>query len=397
MPKLIVICLLMVPIVLAQNLTATSSSNDTTPQYIGFSYGGTTRSTMVLLWSCFTTIFACTWTVVHHNMPDPNDSTLRIYSRKLLWMLITIIAPEFTFGVALQQFADCWEFREKMRANGYPNWTLSHSFYVDMGGYGVPVVGSEGGIQTRTLQMVEVERLYKKDVSSKFHIPEYSRKEIMAFGKADGFAKLFTCLQSGWLVVQSIARRIQHLPISELEIATLALIASAFIIYILWWNKPYDANQQTIIRPIDTVDMESTLYMVTRGSVGKSTGILAVHFEDIFSLMAGSACFGALFGGIHCIGWNFYFLTKTEQYLWRSCSILVASTLMASFAALVLFSFSLDDALRDWAVIIVGFVSFVLYIGARLILIFQTFYCLRSQPVDVYRSAAWINFIPHVG
>lgn len=65
-----------------------------------------------------------------------------------------------------------------------------------------------------------------------------SEQEIKDRSKADSFSKLIVLVQTLWFVMQSIARHIEHLPITELEIATLAYTIPILGIYICWWNKP---------------------------------------------------------------------------------------------------------------------------------------------------------------
>ena len=59
--------------------------------------------------------------------------------------------------------------------------------------------------------------------------------------------KPFACAQSGWLVAQSIARASVGLPITELELATMAFVVCSLIMYILWWHKPFDVEHKTVI------------------------------------------------------------------------------------------------------------------------------------------------------
>lgn len=46
-------------------------------------------------------------------------------------------------------------------------------------------------------------------------------------------------------------------------------------------------------------------------------------------------------------------------------------------------------------VVLCYFLALAAYFAARVVLIFQVFYCLRSMPVAMYRNAAWVNYIPH--
>ncbi|EAA33523.1 hypothetical protein NCU08521 [Neurospora crassa OR74A] len=59
------------------------------------------RGTLTLLIECLTTIFACTWTVLHLNVPAITDSTMTRVLRKAKWMAITVLFPEFIFAKAV--------------------------------------------------------------------------------------------------------------------------------------------------------------------------------------------------------------------------------------------------------------------------------------------------------
>lgn len=70
-----------------------------------------------------------------------------------------------------------------------------------------------------------------------------SEEEIKDRSKSDAFSKLIVLIQTLWFVMQCIARHIEHLPITELEVATLAYTVPILGIYICWWNKPLGVTQ----------------------------------------------------------------------------------------------------------------------------------------------------------
>lgn len=70
-----------------------------------------------------------------------------------------------------------------------------------------------------------------------------SEEEIQDHSKSDSFAKALVLVQTLWFVMQCIARAIEHLPITELEIATVAYTIPIVGIYICWWNKPLGISQ----------------------------------------------------------------------------------------------------------------------------------------------------------
>lgn len=69
-------------------------------------------------------------------------------------------------------------------------------------------------------------------------------QNIQDFSKADAFTKGFACVQSVWLMVQSIARASQGLPITQLELSTIDFVICALIMYLLWWEKPFGVEQR---------------------------------------------------------------------------------------------------------------------------------------------------------
>lgn len=70
-----------------------------------------------------------------------------------------------------------------------------------------------------------------------------SVEEINDRSKSDTFSKVIVLVQTMWFVTQSIARHLEHLPISQLEIATLAYTIPILGLYACWWNKPFGVTQ----------------------------------------------------------------------------------------------------------------------------------------------------------
>ena len=86
------------------SLLAESSSNATvlsTPTCI---CPADQRSIWDILWSCLATIFACSWVSVHPNIPAPNESSWRIFLRRLELMFWAVVAPEMLIVWAFRQW-----------------------------------------------------------------------------------------------------------------------------------------------------------------------------------------------------------------------------------------------------------------------------------------------------
>jgi hypothetical protein len=73
-------------------------------------------------------------------------------------------------------------------------------------------------------------------------LPDISTETITDKRKADDISKGLVCVQAGWLVVQCIARLAAGLPVTLLEVVTLAHCLSALAMYALWWHKPLEIS-----------------------------------------------------------------------------------------------------------------------------------------------------------
>jgi hypothetical protein len=83
----------------AQNFTSSSSNN--VVMKIGWQNSPNQRGTLTILWSCLSTIIACTWTILHLNVPGTSETNGYKILRKAKWMLVTILFPEFLFSKAV--------------------------------------------------------------------------------------------------------------------------------------------------------------------------------------------------------------------------------------------------------------------------------------------------------
>lgn len=85
---------------LAQNASTpdAAAQNTTAGAVVGWDAGPTRRGTLRLLWSCVATMFTCTWTVLHMNVPGYEDTVARRMARKVKWLAINVLFPEFIFS-----------------------------------------------------------------------------------------------------------------------------------------------------------------------------------------------------------------------------------------------------------------------------------------------------------
>jgi len=250
--------------------------------------------------------------------------------------------------------------------------------------------------------------------------------------------------------VQCIARGAQHLPITELELVTVAFAALNFVIYILWWDKPQNVQRGVRVykkrateEAIDDGDVEAPvgfwvalrdalsalpaaivrgpsirdfdswparvvtwpflrpLYvMVMRGHdegseetrVGTFYPVKWVTASEDFSYFLLTAITSA-FGGIHCIGWSFTFPSSTEQTLWHVSSLIITTVPIVIFPLAGILSFTFRSSFCfNTPIYLLPF----LYVLGRLTLLILPILCLRSLPPTAFHVVHWTSFIPHV-
>ncbi|SJL18940.1 uncharacterized protein ARMOST_22543 [Armillaria ostoyae] len=111
---------------------------------------GDQRTLLSIIWSCLTTIFACTWLAVHPNMPGRNITTKGAISRateRAKIMVIMILVPEIIVAWAAEQFIValklCHGKYNSLTSATQPlteqkdesKLTLAHCFLLCMGGF----------------------------------------------------------------------------------------------------------------------------------------------------------------------------------------------------------------------------------------------------------------------
>ena len=140
-------------------------------------------------------------------------------------------------------------------------WTMAHGHFLVMGGFHVveppdPQANKETGQDplTGSLSVNEskgrVTILTFEMLGTLVQDPDFeiqtTEEEITDRSKGDALSKLIFILQSTWFIFQCVARRIQRLDLTQLELTTLALASLNGITFILWWYKPLGA--QAIVR-----------------------------------------------------------------------------------------------------------------------------------------------------
>ncbi|MCJ1353883.1 MAG: hypothetical protein MMC33_003870 [Icmadophila ericetorum] len=224
--------------------TATLSYSADSSRRFGWVAPPNQRGTINIVWSCFSTLFICLWSMLHLNLPGPTDDFWTIFWRRIRWLLLGILAPELLMLFAFAQWASAKRSVTEMHELGFtrPKWSLVHAFYADSGGFLLDP------LDTRAFPITakQLQYLVRQDF---LDIPTISEKEIWDKSKADKFAKTVAILQATWLATQIIIRAVEHLPITPLELFSLALAFTSLSTQWFWLSKPLNVASPTTLTP----------------------------------------------------------------------------------------------------------------------------------------------------
>jgi len=88
------------------------------------------------------------------------------------------------------------------------------------------------------LEVLSEERFYELLRSSQIDLPATTSEDIMDKSKSDVLVKMTAIGHVTWFLLRCVARRVQQLAITHLELLTFAVISFTSIFYTLVWLKP---------------------------------------------------------------------------------------------------------------------------------------------------------------
>ncbi|KAJ8463465.1 hypothetical protein ONZ45_g17570 [Pleurotus djamor] len=347
------------------------------------------------------------------------------------------------------------EIGGRISENNY--WKKSQSFFFAMGGFTI----HQNGQEIRPLRMDDMQAtspdpspsssgfLSIETLSpSSSHLipwPDRMEAEINDKSKGDSLAKMLVILQTTWYLIQLLARRILKLEVTEIEIVALAYSFICGLLYLFWWSKPLDAQEPIKVplppnyslrnlghsgraSPREPEAWYEFIIMILCGDfIFRLHGKIIDEPADDYSELATDAVEGTLsrrkkvslavsgaaatlFGGIHCIGWNFTFPSNVERLIWNISSVVI-STVPLAWTLILLILWALDQAknssdnpafvrlIRYFAIYPTLFllsVALYSYFVARVVLIVEAFTLLRNLPPGAREKIPWADFIPHI-
>ena len=201
---------------------------------------------------------------------------LSFVEHRLLLFICALLVPEYVLAWAIRQYLRAREIARDnegeldiSKLNCYQcnslldrRWSMTHGFFIIMGGFHLFKRSSEENSGAQSISQEDDDPLHPLLASDLTHDDVYSfamptEAEIKDKGKSDWLAKSLVLLQTSWFVMQCIARAIKHLPVTHLEIVTLAYATMNFVIYVFWWNKPLNVNRP--VRVFRRSDVEEAI------------------------------------------------------------------------------------------------------------------------------------------
>jgi hypothetical protein len=227
--------------------------------------------------------------------------------------------------------------------------------------------------------------------------------------KSDAFTKIFAILQSTWLIVQCMARFSAGLPITELELATMAYVLCAVMMYGFWWDKPFGAEHVIVVQCSEDDYRGGLWARRSEFSWGQLSDTITVRVDHPVGDRQTPArqtmlyVVATVFSAIHLAAWNWDFPSSATKLLWRVFSVgaVAAGPISLSITPII------DRLLCNWPklsfmnevvgkplvllLILVLFFYFVCRVG----LIVLIFYLFSGMPAGVYERVDWTNYFPH--
>ena len=223
-------------------LQFTSLQVDQKTQYVQYVGDPNGRGTLSLIISCVLTLILCVWSALHLNVPSNTQTTLASLMAQCRWIITGVYAPELVVFTAWRQWSSAKlvsSLVNKQRQLGKQpykvsveeavtadntsyEWTMTHSFFASTGGFAFEISDDEAQYLPNGCKRLTLTARGVAFLASCGHIPNVSKADITDKSKANNVAKALVIIQASWMLVQVIGRLLAGLPVTLLEVNTIA-------------------------------------------------------------------------------------------------------------------------------------------------------------------------------
>ncbi|PYI01415.1 hypothetical protein BO78DRAFT_401318 [Aspergillus sclerotiicarbonarius CBS 121057] len=321
------------------------------------------RGTWSIISTCLVTIALCCWTAVMPNIPARADRWHHALRDRLHLASLGLLGPEFLLMLALGQWSSArasvkdFERIATTKTSEPSNWTLTHAFYADMGGFLLDGPGVDRPFP------VNAKQLFFLTDKGYIDPPRITEDDINDRNKSDAVSRVIAVCQALWLLINCAIRVAQGLALTTLELTTISFVIVFLVTSFCWRFKPSDITSTVtvivntridIIRQENCPHPQNQWHETPLDFVCDGVSFCGVHWRyyteilrrwhipmfsrpmtaqprdrilsDNFPVTDLQAdCIATpvllLFGSMFMLAWNFHFPSRVEHLLWRVASI----------------------------------------------------------------------------
>jgi len=314
-------------------------------------------------------------------------------------------------------------------------------------------------ISTNPRYTVEVPRLDTLEYIVE-HFPhiltDIPEEYILDQAASSSLSKALLIVQVAWFCTNCVSRRLQHLPLSLLEVSTAAHALCTLLTYFVWWSKPIDVAAPTLMRekkarevyallkctkeeydkalemarkrastlpgthgsgkivlaanalrhlqtpkrPPRSVSFKNNDHMPIPGTFGnKLTGSI---WPWAVSVSINTAISPIFYGLVHFLAWGGRFPTPLERVLWQVSSFVVTCSGLVEVSVAWSLNWLTDRGIIHGSKIktVIQSICFVIIPFAHILasgfLIVESFRQLPFLDSAAYGLPSWSNYWPHL-
>ncbi|KLO11913.1 hypothetical protein SCHPADRAFT_891194 [Schizopora paradoxa] len=253
----------------------------------------TCRGTFDIITLCLSTTIICIWSSIHNDIPaaqpppkasgrDVHSNTrigcinvvlnaamcwfrqtisgvLRMLRNKGPTVIVAFFCPALLLMRAIDQYSIARKLRDLAKERK-PNiqFTIVHGFYATMGGFQLDVRDSRTG---EPFENTTFERTRLSTNGVRFLMGQYTElltvptiESIKERAKSNSLGKAVLALQVVWFIVNCASRLAENLPLSLMEVSTLAHGLCTLLTYFAWWSKPFNVDGPTGTRIVTEIE-----------------------------------------------------------------------------------------------------------------------------------------------
>jgi hypothetical protein len=315
------------------------------------------RSTLGIIWSSLGTIAACTYGVLHLNVPQQQNGKrpgglgyFKWYWNSIRpsldWTGLTIMFPELYTAIDYGDLARARVTTKALKAVQTADlapeggWPLTHGFFANMGSFAIRRKRASAG-ETLTppihLNGKSLLALLKGEHKSLVKAPLLSQADIEDRSKSNLFAKSVVVLQVLYYCGSCLLRLIHQLPVTQLEIGTFGFAVCSVLSFFFLFPKLRSVNTTTVIAEFNVSipdDIAEILHKECRkkSTIVNNSGIHPDYTDCTVPVLA------ALLSAVHVAGAMVsHFPSPIDMWLWRTSAVVSAVSLPILWISMAIF------------------------------------------------------------